>query len=165
MKRFNCSCTAILSLMAAAFLCTSCIYDRPAGDNFYRTLWISSESPFEDLTIEFLCGGSISAQAHNAAGSFGTYSPDGSVSVLNNLSVSLRPATAPEDGASGSAGAAYDDVASGTAVAKAIHVTFIEARRLSEDALLLIWETGGSPGNSTTSNTSTTAMRRLSEYE
>lgn len=170
MKRTIFSRHALLPIMAAALALTSCIYDRPPGDNFYRTLWKADDGTpglfdASGLTLEFLCNDGVSISLGDGPAIYGTYSPDGSVSVLNNLSVSLRPAADPEDGASGSAGAAYDDVASGTAVAKAIHVTFIEARRLSEDALQLIWETGGSPGNSTTSNTSTTSMRRLSEYE
>lgn len=155
---------ALLPIMAAALALTSCIYDRPPGDNFYRTLWKADDGtpgPFEasGLTLEFLCNDGVSISLGDGPAIYGTYSPDGSVSVLNNLSVSLRPAAASEDGASGSAAAAYDDVASGTVAARAIHVTFIEARRLSEDALQLIWETAGY------SNTSTTAMRRLSEYE
>lgn len=43
------------------------------GDGFYHTLWETSEEPFENLTIGFLCGGSISIQADNAAGSYGQY--------------------------------------------------------------------------------------------
>ena len=164
MKRTIFSRLALLPIMAAALALTSCIYDRPPGDDFYRTLWKADDGTpglfdASGLTLEFLCNDGASISLGDGPTIYGTYSPDGSVSVLNNLSVSLRPATAPEDGASGSAGAAYDDVASGTAVAKAIHVTFIEAHRLSEDALQLIWQTAGY------SNTSTTAMRRLSEYE
>ena len=122
MKRFNCSCTAILSLMAAAFLCTSCIYDRPAGDNFYRTLWISSESPFDGLTMEFLCGGAISAQAHNAAGSFGTYSPDGSTAYFTGLHLILDQGT----------------------------VLIEEAHRTDDDQMLISWHFEGSPDSSST---------------
>ena len=164
MKRTIFSRLALLPIMAAALALTSCIYDRPPGDNFYRTLWKADDGTpglfdASGLTLEFLCNDGVSISLGDGPAIYGTYSPDGSVSVLNNLTVSLRPAAAPENGASGSAGAAYDDVASGTAVAKAIHVTFIEAHRLSEDALQLIWQTAGY------SNTSTTAMRRLSEYE
>lgn len=164
MKRTIFSRLALLPIMAAALALTSCIYDRPPGDNFYRTLWKADDGTpglfdASGLTLEFLCNDGVSISLGDGPTIYGTYSPDGSVSVLNNLSVSLRPTADPEDGASGSAGAAYDDSASGTAVAKAIHVTFIEARRLSEDSLQLIWQTGGY------SNTSTTAMRRLSEYE
>lgn len=164
MKRTIFSRLALLPIMAAVLALTSCIYDRPPGDNFYRTLWKADDGTpglFDSsgLTLEFLCNDGVSISLGDGPAIYGTYSPDGSVSVLNNLSVSLRPTADPEDGVAESAGAAYDDVASGTAVAKAIHVTFIEARRLSEDALLLIWETAGY------SNTSTTAMRRLSEYE
>ncbi len=164
MKRTIFSRLALLPIMAAALALSSCIYDRPPGDDFYRTLWKADDTthgPFDasGLTLEFLCNDGVSISLGDGPTIYGTYSPDGSVSVLNDLTVSLRSAAAPEDGFAESAGAAYDDVASGTAVAKAIHVTFIEAHRLSEDSLLLIWETAGY------SNTSTTAMRRLSEYE
>ena len=170
MKRTIFSRLAILPIMAAALALTSCIYDSTPGDEFYRTLWKSDEAPLgpfdaSQLTLEFLCNDGVSISLGDGPAIYGTYSPDGSVSVLNDLSVSLRPAADPEDGVAESAGAAYDDVASGTAAARAIRVTFTEAHRLSDDSLLLIWETGGSPGNSTTSNTSTTSMRRLSEYE
>jgi len=63
----------IIPLMASAIIVSSCIYDAPEGDGFYRTLWETSQEPFENLTIEFLCGGIISAQADNSAGSYGRY--------------------------------------------------------------------------------------------
>ena len=137
---------------------------------YFRTLWKADDGTpglfdASGLTLEFLCNDGVSISLGYGPAIYGTYSPDGSVSVLNNLSVSLRPTADPEDGVAENAGAAYDDVASGTVAARAIRVTFTEAHRLSDDSLLLIWETGGSPGNPTTSNTSTTSMRRLSEYE
>lgn len=164
MKRTIFSRLALLPIMAAALALTSCIYDRPPGDNFYRTLWKADDEtsePFDasGLTLEFLCNDGVSISLGDGPAIYGTYSPDGSVSVLNNLSVSLRPTADPEDGVAENAGAAYDDVASGTVAARAIRVTFTEAHRLSDDSLLLIWETSGY------SNTYTTAMRRLSEYE
>ncbi len=122
MKRFIRSCTAFISLMAAALICTSCIYDRPAGDNFYRTLWTASESPFEGLTIEFLCGGAISAQADNAAGSFGTYSPDGSTAYFTGLHLILDQGT----------------------------VLIEEAHRTDDDQMLLSWHFEGSSDSSET---------------
>ena len=164
MKRTILSRLALLPIMAAALALTSCIYDRPPGDNFYRTLWKADDGtpgPFDasGLTLEFLCNDGVSISLDYGPAIYGTYSPDGSVSALNNLSVSLRPAADPEDGVAENVGAAYDDDASGTVAARAIRITFTEAHRLSDDSLLLIWETGGY------SNTSTTAMRRLSEYE
>lgn len=122
MKRFHTLCTAALPFLTAAFLCTACIYDRPAGDNFYRTLWTSSESPFEGLTIEFLCGGAISAQAHNAAGSYGTYSPDGSTAYFTNLHLILD-----QD-----------------------KILIEEAHRTDDDQMLISWHFEGSPDSSTT---------------
>ncbi len=170
MKRTIFSRLALLPIMAAALALTSCIYDRPPGDNFYRTLWKADDGTSEPydasgLTLEFLCNDGVSISLGDGPAIYGTYSPDGSVSVLNNLSVSLRPTADPEDGVAENVGTAYDDDASGTVAARAIRITFTEAHRLSDDSLLLIWETGGSPGNPTTSNTSTTSMRRLSEYE
>ena len=159
MKRTILSRLALLPIMAAALALTSCIYDRPPGDDFYRTLWKADDGtpgPFDTsgLTLEFLCNDGVSINLGDGPTVYGTYSPDGSVSALNDLTVSLRPTADPEDGVAESAGAAYDDVASGTVAARAIRITFTEAHRLSDDSLLLIWETGGSPGNSTTSNTS-----------
>lgn len=164
MKRTIFSRLALLPIMAAALALTSCIYDRPPGDDFYRTLWKADDGtsePFDasGLTLEFLCNDGVSISLGDGPAIYGTYSPDGSVSVLNNLSVSLRPTADPEDGVAENVGAAYDDDASRTVAARAIRVTFTEAHRLSDDSLLLIWQTAGY------SNTSTTAMRRLSEYE
>lgn len=164
MKRTIFSRLTLLPIMAAALALTSCIYDSTPGDEFYRTLWKADDGTpglfdASGLTLEFLCNDGVSVSLGDGPAVYGTYSPDGSVSVLNDLTVSLRPAADPEDGVSGSAGAAYDDDASGTVAARAIRITFTEAHRLSEDSLQLIWQTAGY------SNTSTTAMRRLSEYE
>lgn len=73
MKRNTSHCLAILTIMAIALSTTSCIYESPTDDEFFRTLWTSSEEPFDNLTIEFLCEGNITAQADNAAGSYGLY--------------------------------------------------------------------------------------------
>lgn len=122
MKRFILLCIAILPLLAATFICTSCIFDRPAGDEFYRTLWSSSESPFEELTIEFLCGGKISAQANNGAGSFGTYSPDGSTAYFTDLHLILDQGT----------------------------ILIEEAHRTDNDQLMISWHFEGSLNSSAT---------------
>ena len=53
----------------------SCIYDYPY-DKFYRTIWKSSESQFDNFYLEFLCGERISAQANGAIGSYGLYESD-----------------------------------------------------------------------------------------
>ena len=69
MKRFI---IAIITLGMSV----SCIYDYPY-DKFYRTIWTSSDSQFENFYLEFLCGERISAQAKGAAGSYGLYESDG----------------------------------------------------------------------------------------
>lgn len=141
--------TALAFLIASNFFLTSCIYERPRGDNFYRTLWesdnsssditddgvsktsgisneetseISSDKTVENtsegsvigsvdgnadsisattadrnmprgLTIEFLCGGSISAKADGAIGSFGTYEPDGMTAIFIDLTLQFKGRT------------------------------------------------------------------------
>ena len=85
--------SALASLLATAFTITSCIYESPVDDEFYRTLWESSEAPFEELTIEFLCNGSITAQASNAAGSFGTYDHDGLTAYFTGLRLTMNDST------------------------------------------------------------------------
>lgn len=66
MKHFFRSVATFL-LMAVAFTSTSCIFESPYEDEFYRTLWESSEVPLgpfpiEGLTLEFLCGQNVSIQ-------------------------------------------------------------------------------------------------------
>lgn len=85
--------SASASLLAAALSITSCIYESPVDDEFYRTLWESSEDPFEELTIEFLCNDHISAQASNAAGSFGTYDHNGLTAYFTGLHIILNDTT------------------------------------------------------------------------
>lgn len=115
--------TALAFLIASNFFLTSCIYERPRGDNFYRTLWESDDS-YSDitddgtsgmsyngapgssdydvsgisngdnmppgLTIEFLCGGNISAKADGAVGSFGTYEADGMTATFLDLTLQFK---------------------------------------------------------------------------
>lgn len=76
-------------LLAAALTSTSCIYESPVDDEFYRTLWETSEAPFEELTIEFLCNGNITAQADNAAGSYGTYEAHDFTASFTGLHLTL----------------------------------------------------------------------------
>lgn len=151
MKRTTFSRLAILPIMAAALALTSCIYDRPPGDNFYRTLWKADDG----ILLEFLCNDGVSIRSGDSPTIYGTYSPKGNVSVLNNLEIDLQPA----EGYGESDGGACDERAGGTTVARKIRVTFTEAHRISDDTLQLIWQTAGSSGNSST------FMRRLSEYE
>lgn len=74
---------ALLLTMAAS----SCIYESPRGDEFYRTLWTSDEVPLDGLTVEFLCGEGASAKAPSAVGSYGTYSFDGPTATFHDLSL------------------------------------------------------------------------------
>lgn len=135
MKRSHSRPHPVISPMAAGILIciclmtTSCIYDRPHGDNFYRTLWASSEAPLEGLTIEFLCGGSISAQADSAVGSYGTYQADKATATFIGLTVS------------------YDDM-----------VVILEEGHKEKDRMEVIWH------YSTSSESHTTTMHRLSDY-
>lgn len=93
MKRTHPAAIAAIIVMTAAPALTSCIYDSPAGDEFYRTLWESSESPFENLTIEFLCNGNITAQADNAAGSYGTYETQDMTAYFTQLHLIMDSGT------------------------------------------------------------------------
>ena len=84
----------LLPILGMICTLSSCIYDSP-NDNFYRTLWVSEEPPFSELgqssdgriTIEFLCGGSISVTATGAAGSYGTYQPYGNTAYFAGLTL------------------------------------------------------------------------------
>ena len=93
MRQIIFRCVATAPLLAAALSITSCIYESPVDDEFYRTLWESSEAPFEELTIEFLCNDSITAQASNAAGSFGTYAHDGLTAYFTDLRLIMNDGT------------------------------------------------------------------------
>lgn len=104
-----------LAAMAVLFGTNSCIFEAP-GDKFYRTLWACGQSPrtpleVEAMTLEFLCGQRITLR--DSAGiifAHGTYSPDGNVAVLNEVS----------------------------AVIDQVTVTFLEAHR-NGDTLFLLW--------------------------
>ena len=102
----------LLPILGMICTLSSCIYDSP-NDNFYRTLWVSEEAPFSEIgqatesgtdgasstyeqksssisgriTLEFLCGGSISVTATGAAGSYGTYQPYGNTAYFAGLTL------------------------------------------------------------------------------
>lgn len=132
---------ALAICAAAAFIFTSCIFDAP-GDRFYRTLWRSSEVPLgpfsvDKLTLEFLCGQSISIEAEDTTSGipvktvrYGTYENDGETAVLEGLTISLQGS----------------------------EITFMEAHR-NDDTLFLIWRVKDSV------YPFTTAMHRLSSYD
>ena len=122
---------AFISLTAFS----SCIFEAP-GDQFYRTLWNSSQVPLgpldiEELTLEFLCGERVTIK--DGSGTIiahGTYSPDGNVAVLGEV----------------------------TAVIDETTVSFVEAHR-NGDTLFLLWRPDGML------TPFTTAMERRSSYE
>lgn len=132
---------ALAICAAAAFIFTSCIFDAP-GDRFYRTLWRSSEVPLgpfsvDKLTLEFLCGQSISIEAEDTTSGipvktvrYGTYENDGETAVLEGLSIVLQGR----------------------------EITFMEAHR-NDDTLFLLWRVEDSV------YPFTTAMHRLSSYD
>lgn len=131
--------TAMAVCAVAAFVFTSCIFDAP-GDRFYRTLWRSSEFPLgpssvDKLTLEFLCGQSISIVAEDTTSGtpvktvrYGTYENDGETAVLEGLTISLQGR----------------------------EITFMEARR-NGDTLDLLWRTEDQDF--------TTVMHRRSSYD
>ena len=90
MKNINHSAAALLSMIAAVFFTTSCIYEAP-GDRFYRTLWTTSEEPFEGILIEFLCEEMISAQhPGRGIGSYGYYEHDGRIAYFTDLTATYN---------------------------------------------------------------------------
>ena len=131
MKRFHISGLIFLSLTLGL---SSCIYEAP-GDNFYRTLWSSSQIPLgplsaDSLTLEFLCGERVTIK--DGCGiiiAHGTYSPDGNIAALEEV----------------------------TAVINEVTIYFVEAHRNS-DTLFLLWRPEGMM------YPFTTAMERRSSY-
>ena len=73
------------TLVVSSPLFCACIYDAPRNDSFYRTLWSSDETPFESLTLEFLCDGYVSVSGRRAAGSYGDYQADGNIACFSSL--------------------------------------------------------------------------------
>lgn len=143
-------CTLIMTILTSGLLATSCIYDSPAGDDLYRTLWKSDEVPLgpfdvSSLTLEFLCNGGVSVSLDNGLKIYGTYYADGSNATLHNLAAhfgsdwALTSESDSEDGSD-------------------ITITFIEAHR-SGDTLFLLWRVQNAI------YPFTTALHRLSEYE
>lgn len=115
MKHSHSRCTAIIPIMAVAFSLNSCIYEAP-GDEFYRTLWSSSEVPLgpidvDELTLEFLCGNKVTIKdGNNIIIAYGSYDPDGRTAVFTDIVATI------------------DDIA----------ITFLEAH-LDNDVLFLLW--------------------------
>lgn len=105
----------VTASLVAMTLTTSCIYEAP-GDDFYRTMWNSSEVPLgpidiEELTLEFLCGDKVTIKDQDGIIiAHGTYAPDHHTAVFTGL----------------------------TTVIDGLTVTFIEAH-LDHDILFLLW--------------------------
>ena len=155
MKTMLHRCLASFPLMAAALSATSCIYDTPVGDRFFRTLWTSSEAPFENLTIEFLCGGNISAKADNAAGSYGSYQPSGETAWFTGLHLILDNSPASDAIADDSSQTEEQDRTETTREGLII----IEEAHRTNDILLISWHYSGS------TVTHSTRLHRLSSYQ
>ena len=85
-------------VLVAPFGLTSCIFES-YGDEFYRTLWVaedlagrgdddgSVDVSSDKVTLEFLCGGSVCIRANGAAGSYGSYQPDGIRAKFSDLTL------------------------------------------------------------------------------
>ena len=137
-------------LLILGMICTlsSCIYDSP-NDRFYRTLWISEESPFNNaeavatygledggdnlsnggrLTLEFLCDGNITVTATGAVGSYGTYDTYGTSAYFASLELSYYIG-----------GTGTDRI-----------VIILEEAHRTNDLLLLSWHFADSPVSYTT---------------
>lgn len=116
MKKIHLLGLSVLLVLSGA---NSCIFEAP-GDRFYRTLWNSTQVPLgpldiEELTLEFLCGERVTVK--DGSGTIiahGTYSPDGNIAVLCEV----------------------------TAVIDETTVSFMEAHR-NGDTLFLLWRPDG----------------------
>lgn len=106
---------SIIPLLAATLSLDSCIYEAP-GDNFYRTMWSSSEVPLgsidvKELTLEFLCGNKVTIKNEDGIIiAYGNYYPDGRTVVFTDVTTII------------------DDIS----------ITFHEAH-LNGDVLFLLW--------------------------
>lgn len=115
MKHSGFRCLSIVPVLAATFSSTSCIFEAP-GDNFYRTMWNSSEVPLgpvdvEELTLEFLCGNKFTIKnEEDIIIAYGSYDPNGCTAVFTDVTTII------------------DDTS----------ITFVEAH-LNDDVLFLLW--------------------------
>ena len=155
----------LLPILGMICILSSCIYDSP-NDNFYRTLWVSEEAPFSELgqtsdgriTIEFLCGGSISVTATGAAGSYGTYQTFGNTAYFVGLTLTcyghgaeiISTYREAKEGDSNDTKSATDN--------DTAKIVMEEAHRTG-DILLVSWHIEGSP------TSYSTRFSRRSSYE
>lgn len=96
--------STVIMTVSIVSTATSCIFDRPYGDEFYRTLWKADEVPLgpfdaSSITLEFLCGGDVALKtvsaARHAAGpsSYGRYAFDGDAATFSGLSLTYDAAS------------------------------------------------------------------------
>ena len=153
----------LLPILSMICILSSCIYDSP-NDNFYRTLWVSEEAPFSELgqtsdgriTIEFLCGGSISVTATGAAGSYGTYQTFGNTAYFAGLTLTYYGDQA---AIISTYREAEDDEGTKATYASDLAILIIEEAHRTDDILLVSWHREGSP------TSYSTRFSRRSSYE
>ena len=184
----------LFALFSAAMASTSCIYDAPRGDDFYRTLWKSDEVPLEQfdvnsLTLEFLCNDGVSIRLNKGITIFGTYQYDRSKATFTNLAAQF-------DGSGGVTGVATRaDAGDGLGVATDYGVSVatrvatddgvsVATCVATDDGVSVATRAGGQEGLVTfieayrdgdlltlvlqtqdSSDPSTITMKRLSDYE
>ena len=175
----------LLPILGMICTLSSCIYDSP-NDRFYRTLWISEESPFNNaeavatygledggnylsnggrLTLEFLCDGNITVTATGAVGSYGTYDTYGTTAYFASLELSYyingSDTGIGTNNVTGSeSGSDFGDGTGSNFKPGASRIVIIleEAHR-TDDLLLLSWHFAGS------SVSYTTRMVRKGSYD
>ena len=152
MKRTIISSCLFPLILAASMASTSCIFDSPQGDDFYRTLWESDEVPLgpfkvSTMTLEFLCNDGVSICLDDDLAVFGTYESDSGTATFANLEVLFENDGNLKDAGKGVAGQNLD-----------ITVTFIEAHR-NGNTLFLLWRVQNAV------YPFTTALNRVTDYE
>lgn len=137
----------VAALLASGILTTSCIFDSPCDDEFYRTLWESDEIPLgpfdvSSMTVEFLCNECVEIKTiGNSRTIYGTYAFDGMTATFNDLTLYLNMTDT-----------------EGETIPGDYTVTFLEAH-LNGDTLFLLWRVENML------HPFTTALHRLPAYE
>ena len=137
----------VAALLASGILTTSCIFDSPCDDEFYRTLWESDEIPLgpfdvSSMTVEFLCNECVEIKTiGNSRTIYGTYAFDGMTATFNDLTLYLNMTDT-----------------EGETIPGDYTVTFLEAHR-NGDTLFLLWRVENML------HPFTTALHRLPAHE
>ena len=137
----------VAALLASGILTTSCIFDSPCDDEFYRTLWKSDEIPLgpfdvSSMTLEFLCNECVEIKTiGNSRTIYGTYAFDGMTATFNDLTLYLNMTDT-----------------EGETIPGDYTITFLEAHR-NGDTLVLLWRVENML------HPFTTALHRLPAYE